>query len=893
MSFGDKVGGAELRRRFLAYFAAQGHHVAPSSPLVPAGDATLLFTNAGMVQFKDVFTGRETRPYQRATSSQKCVRAGGKHNDLENVGRTARHHTFFEMLGNFSFGDYFKEDAIKFAWTFLTKDLGMPVERLSVTVFEGDAQTPADTEAEELWKKVGVASSKISRHSAKDNFWQMGDTGPCGPCTEIHFDRGAVTGAFGGDDPEGDRVLEIWNLVFMQFERQADRSLVKLPKPSVDTGMGLERLAMVMNGVASNYDTDLLRPLVAMSEERSKRRYTSTDGKDDVAMRVIADHARATAFLISDGVLPENVGRGYVLRSIMRRAIRFGEQLGFKDAFFHEPTLAVVDMFGEGYPDLQSARALIEKQVLAEEEGFRKTLARGLIFYGAATSTLKKGAVIPGDVVFDLKATHGFPEDLTAQMARESGLDVDWDGFQAAVDTHAGKSGGALPGVDGAADIFKGLRNELGPTQFTGYASHNGNGTIVAIVKKGARVDALSQGEDGFIVLDATPFYGESGGQVGDAGVLRVPARSPSSGTPPAEASVDDTKKQADLHLHAVHVNQGEFRVGDVAEASVATDLLEKTRRNHSATHLLHYALRKVLGDHVTQKGSLVAPDRLRFDFAHFEALTPEQLTRAEDIVNDLVLDNHAAGEQTLSYEDARKSGAMALFGEKYGDKVRVMTFGPSVELCGGIHVRRTGDIGLFRITSEGPLAAGVRRIEAVTGKGALAWVRRHATLLGDTAKALKASVDEVPTRVERLQEALRAAEKELAKSRHKAQTAAAGDAVGGAVDVGGIKLLVQRVVDVDPKDLRGYADKLRDQLKSGVVVLGAPAGDDKVSILVAVTADLTGKLNAGAMVKELAVVLGGKGGGKADFAQAGGSLPGKLDAAFALAQDLVKKATA
>jgi alanyl-tRNA synthetase len=881
MSFGSPVSGAALRARFLAYFEKNGHFRAPSSPLVPQGDATLLFTNAGMVQFKDVFTGKETRPYKRAASAQKCVRAGGKHNDLENVGRTARHHTFFEMLGNFSFGDYFKEGAIELAWGFLTRDLGIPADRLSVTVFEGDAQTPADTEAEELWKKLGVAASRISRHGAKDNFWQMGDTGPCGPCSEIHFDRGEVKGAFGGDDPEGDRVLEIWNLVFMQFDRQADRSLLPLPAPSVDTGMGLERLAMVMNGAASNYDTDLLRPLVAYSEERLKKRYGSSDTIDDVAMRVIADHARATAFLIGDGVLPGNLNREYVLRSIMRRAIRFGEQLGFKDLFFHEVAGRVIDIFGASHPELVQARSLIDKVVTNEEEAFRRTLKKGLELYGAATKGLAKGATIAGPVVFDLKATHGFPPDMTAQMAREDGLEIDWDGFKKAEDDHA-KASSDTEHFKAKDDLFKVLRAELGATSFLGYEAQDGEGTILAILKNNARVPELKKGEQGFVILDRTPFYGESGGQVGDAGVLK---------TAGAQASIDDTKKQSELHLHSAYVNEGSLKVGERVHAHVDNDVLERTRRNHSATHLLHWALRKVLGDHVTQKGSLVAPDRLRFDFSHFEAMTPAQLLEVEDIVNELILQNVAADVETVGFEAARKKGAMALFGEKYGDEVRVISFGPSVELCGGIHVRRTGDIGLFKITSEGPLASGVRRIEAVTGKGAIDFVRRQSTLLADAARALKVGLDEVPTRIERMQQSLRTAEKELERTRQKEQTAAAGSAASGALDVGGVKLLAQRVSDVDPKNLRDYADKLRDQLKSGVVVLGAPVSDADVRVLVALTPDLVGRLNAGAMLKELVAVVGGKGGGRPDFAQGGGTEPAKLDDAFALARDLVARA--
>ncbi|MBI1948374.1 MAG: alanine--tRNA ligase [Deltaproteobacteria bacterium] len=878
------MSGATLRKSFLSYFEKNGHFVAPSSPLVPQGDATLLFTNAGMVQFKDVFTGREKRPYQRAASSQKCVRAGGKHNDLENVGRTARHHTFFEMLGNFSFGDYFKEAAIHHAWTFLTRDLPIPAERLSVTVFEGDAQTPADVEAEELWKKIGVPASRISRHSAKDNFWQMGDTGPCGPCTEIHFERGAVKGAFGGDDPEGDRVLEIWNLVFMQFDRQADRSLIPLPAPSVDTGMGLERLAMVMNGCASNYDSDLLRPLISFSEEKLGKKYGSSDGAEDVAMRVIADHARTTAFLVADGVLPGNSTREYVLRSIMRRAIRFGEQLGFKDLFFHEPVLRVVELFGGHYGELRAAKSLLEKVVTTEEEAFRRTLKKGLDLYRSTVKASGK-KLIGGAVVFDLKATHGFPPDLTAQMAREDGLDIDWDGFKKAEAAHAEVSAGEL-GTAGTADLYKQLKGEVGATVFLGYGAQEGAGRVVALLKDGKKVGALGQGERGLVLLDRTPFYGESGGQVGDSGELR------SAG---AVLKVADTKKEAELHLHQVEIVQGGVEVGQTVEARVDGERLERTRKNHSATHLLHWALRKVLGEHVTQKGSMVSPERLRFDFSHFEAMTSDELRKVEDIVNDMVLENVSADIAEMAIDDAKKKGAMALFGEKYGERVRVVAFpttkGPSVELCGGIHVRRTGDIGLFRVTSEGPLAAGVRRLEAVTGKGALELVRKQSALLGDAARALKIGVDEVPARIEKLQESLRAAERELEKGRQKAQTQAAGDAVGAAVDVGGIKVLAQRLTDVDPKSLRDYADKLRDQLKSGVVVLGLPSGDDKVTLLVALTADLVGKLHAGKMIGELSAVVGGKGGGKPDFAQAGGSAPGKLDEAFKLAVELVRRA--
>jgi len=882
--------GSELRSRFLSYFEKNGHHVAKSSPLVPEGDATLLFTNAGMVQFKDVFTGRETRAYKRATSSQKCVRAGGKHNDLENVGRTARHHTFFEMLGNFSFGDYFKEGAIDYAWGFLTKDLGIDPKRLSVTVFEGDAQTPADEEAEDLWRKIAGKDIPITRHGAKDNFWQMGDTGPCGPCTEIHFDRGAVKGAFGGDDPEGDRVLEIWNCVFMQYERKGDRSLVPLPAPSVDTGMGLERLAMVMGGFASNYDTDLLRPLVAFSEEKLGKKYTSTDEFDDVAMRVIADHARTTAFLIADGVLPGNVNRDYVLRSIMRRAIRFGDRLGFKDIFFKDVVGRVVDHFGKHYPELVAAQALTQKVVEKEEEAFRATLQKGLHLFATATKGLKSGGVLDGGTVHDLKATYGFPPDLTGLLLKEHGLSYDDAGYKAAEAAHAEAS--TVEDhfkSDASGDIWKSLRGELGPTVFCGYDSHLHSGAkVLALVKDGVKVGELKQGEQGFVVLDTTCFYGESGGQVGDMGQLKSKHGS---------ADVDDTKKQAELHLHAVAVKEGVFKVGDIVDAIVDNKALDSTKKNHSATHLLHFALRKVLGEHVVQKGSLVEPGRLRFDFAHFEAVTRAQLEQVEDIVNDMVLENVAADVENMGFEAAKTKGAMALFGEKYGDKVRVVAFktqvqGPSVELCGGSHVQRTGDIGSFKITSEGPLASGIRRLEAVTGKGALEWVRQQSHILSDLARRMKSSVDDIPVRFEKLNDSLKEANAELAKYKTAAASASAASASSSAVEIAGFKFLAIKAEGLDSKGLDDYSDKLREQLKSGIVVVGVPDGE-KVTVMVALTADVVsaGKLDANKMIKELSPIFGGRGGGKADRAKAGGSKPDALTETFTQARSLVEKA--
>ncbi|HEY1097598.1 MAG TPA: alanine--tRNA ligase [Myxococcota bacterium] len=892
-----KHPGSELRSRFLSFFEKNGHFRAPSSPLVPQGDATLLFTNAGMVQFKDVFTGRETRPYNRATSSQKCVRAGGKHNDLENVGRTARHHTFFEMLGNFSFGDYFKEGAITFAWKFLTEELAIDPKRLSVTVFEGDDQTPADTEAEEIWRRVAGPDISITRHGAKDNFWQMGDTGPCGPCTEIHYDRGEVKGAFGGDDPEGDRILEVWNCVFMQYERKADRSLVPLPRPSVDTGMGLERLAMVMNGFASNYDTDLLRPMITFTEEALGKTYQSSDAFDDVAMRVIADHARTTAFLVADGVKPGNVNRDYVLRSIMRRAVRFGDQLGFKEAFFHKVVDRVVDLFGEHYPELLRARSLLQKLVLSEEAAFRQTLSRGLELLAGYLATPKSDAAVwlndttmNGAVVFQLKDTFGFPQDLTELMLKEQGFGYDNASYVEAEQKQKVASGAGRGGPIGKGavdDLYKQLKATHGPTRFVGYTQQQVEGAkVIALVKDGVTVDVLDAGDQGFVLLDTTPFYGESGGQVGDMGHL-------SSDT--VDVDIDDTKKQAELHLHAAHIKTGELKVGDVVTATVDNDALDSTRRNHSATHLLHYALRTVLGDHVVQKGSLVDANRLRFDFAHFEAMTADEIAAVEDMVNDLILKNVDADVAEMGADAARQKGAMALFGEKYGDKVRVVGFGPSVELCGGIHVHRTGDIGSFKITGEGPLAAGVRRLEAVTGKGALKLVRQQSQVLSTLSRSLKVGVDDIVSRIEKLNDSLKDATAEIAKFKSDAQVAAAAGAASSAVEINGVKLLAINAVGTDVKGIREYADKLRDKLgSSGVVVVGVPEGD-KVTLLVALSAEVAkaGKLHAGNMIKELAPIVGGKGGGKPDLAQAGGTNPAALDEALAKAKSLVEAALA
>lgn len=881
------ISGAALRQAFLRFFENEQHFVAKSSPLLPAGDATLLFTNAGMVQFKDVFTGKEKRPYTRATSSQKCVRAGGKHNDLENVGRTARHHTFFEMLGNFSFGDYFKVGAIQMAWRFLTEELGIPKDRLTVTVFGGDEveKLPADEEAESIWRDVvGVPAERIHRHGKKDNFWAMGDTGPCGPCTEIHFDRGRVEGAFGGDDPEGDQILEVWNLVFMQFERHADGTLTPLPAPCVDTGMGLERLTMVMNSVASNYDTDLLRPLIKFSEDALGKTYTSTDSDDDVAMRVISDHARTTSFLIADGVFPSNKDRGYVLRRIMRRAINFGDKLGFKEAFFTKACLAAVELFSHSHPELIAARPVIERLVELEERTFRSTLKKGLALFNEEADKVSADAsnvhkLFDGATVFKLYETYGFPTDLTELLCKERNLHIDWESYKTAESLHKERSAGGL-GLHGVDDVYKEIRNKQGATVFTGYDAQTGTGNIVALLRDGELVEALVQGEKGVVILDRTPFYGESGGQTGDAGLLTGPL---------GRANVETTKKEAGLHVHHVEVIDGVLTLSEKIDAVVDNTRLGRIRRNHSATHLLHYALRRVLGDHVTQKGSLVEADRLRFDFSHFEPMTQTQIDAVEDLVNDLIQQNIHTDVENTSFDAAKEKGAMALFGEKYGDEVRVVQFGPSVELCGGIHVHRTGDIGLCKITSEAALAAGVRRIEAVTGMGALAWVREQNKLLATTAQALKTGVNDVPARIEKLKDDLRAAEKQVESLVEKAQAAEARDLVKSAEDVGGVKLLAHKLPEMETKALRSYSDKLIEQLKSGVVVLGLPAGADKCTLLVAVSKDLTSKVHAGKMVGELAAIVGGKGGGKPDFAQAGGSKPDQLDAAFAKARALLQ----
>jgi alanyl-tRNA synthetase len=867
------ISSTELRKRFLSFFENKGHKIVPSSPLLPKDDPTLLFVNAGMVQFKDVFTGKERRPYARAASSQKCVRAGGKHNDLENVGRTARHHTFFEMLGNFSFGDYFKEDACLFAWDFLTKELGLDASKLSVTIFGGEGPLPADEDAERIWRDiVGVPSHAISRKGADDNFWAMGDTGPCGPCTEIHYERGDMTANFGGDDSEGDRNMEVWNLVFMQYDKKPDGFLVPLPAPSVDTGMGLERLCTVVNQLSSSYESDLLKPLVEATAQKSGKAYQGRDNDDDVSIRVIADHSRATAFLLADGLFPSNEGRGYVLRRIMRRAIRHGAKLGFDKPFFHEICDLVVELFAKIYPELKQIRALISKVVLQEEESFRRTLHRGLNLFADVSSHLKKGDPLDGAIVFRLYETYGFPPDLTEVLAEEKGLQINWEHFKEAKLTHEKASSSEL-GLNSIADIYKELRDLLGGTRFIGETEVKGTGKIVAILKNKAQVKQLKAGESGELFFDQTPFYGESGGQIGDTG---------SVASDRSFAEVSETKKIADLHVHIVNVDKGTFSVGDACTLEINKSSREAIKRHHSVTHLLHSALRTVLGNHVTQKGSLVAIDRLRFDFSHFESVTEEQINKVEDLVNAWILENNDTHAKQMSLDEAKNHGAMALFGEKYGDQVRVIEIGPnSTELCGGTHVHHTGDIGSFRITSEGPLAAGIRRIEAVAGLAAIQHTRKERDYLHRLSALLSSPLSGLEERVQRLLSELKDTQKQIGLLQSKDMSDHAGQVAQNAISINGIKVISERNDNLDSKSLQLYADKLRNHLQSGIVVLGSASSSDKCSILVAVTKDLSSKYHAGKMVGELAQIIGGKGGGRPDFAQAGGTKSENLDEAL------------
>ena len=876
----------EIRSSFLEYFRSKGHAVVPSSPLVPGNDPTLLFTNSGMVQFKDVFLGRDLRDYSRATTAQRSLRAGGKHNDLENVGYTARHHTFFEMLGNFSFGDYFKKDAIGYAWELLTSDewWGLDKDRLWVTVYSEDDEAHAlwatifKREGLPLERIVRIGDNKGSRY-ASDNFWQMADTGPCGPCTEVFYDHGPRIpgGPPGSPEADGDRFVEIWNLVFMQYDRAADGTLSPLPKPCVDTGMGLERVAAVLQGVHSNYDTDTLRALVS-----GAKRVTNARDMMAPSLRVIADHIRAVSFLIVDGVVPSNEGRGYVLRRILRRAIRHGYKLGCTEPFLHRLVDDLTREMGEAYPELVKARERVTGTVFLEEQRFAETLATGLQLLDSAMGRLGGAKVIPGDVVFKLYDTYGFPVDLTADIARERGLSVDEVGFERAMDAQRALGRAASKfGAEYTQDVAIDHKSA-----FDGYDGCRGTGRIVALYRldeqgKGlAEVHTLTHGEQGLVVLDRTPFYAESGGQVGDRGSLRASD---------AEFRVDDTQKRGGAIAHMGTLIMGGLTVGEALEARVDETARRATMLNHSATHLLHAALRQVLGDHVTQKGSLVAPDRLRFDFSHNQPMTREQLAKVEALVNAEVRRNVAADVREMPYDDAIKAGAMALFGEKYGATVRVMRFGDfSTELCGGTHVRATGDIGLFKITSEGGVAAGVRRIEAVTGAGALAAVAETEALLGRVAEAVKGGRESVEDKVRQLVERARKLEKELDALKAKLATGGSQDLAAQAVEVAGMKVLAARLDGADGKALSEAVDRLKDKLQSAAVVLAA-VEDGKVRIAAGVTKDRMDKVPAGELAKLIATACGGKGGGRPDFAQAGGTDPDKLDAALAGVADWVR----
>ncbi|MEN9797241.1 MAG: Alanyl-tRNA synthetase [Pseudomonadota bacterium] len=893
----NTLSAAQVREAFLSFFEQRGHRRVASSPLVPQNDPTLLFTNAGMVQFKDVFTGREARDYARATTSQKCVRAGGKHNDLDNVGFTARHHTLFEMLGNFSFGDYFKADAIAYAWEFVTKTLALPTARLAVTVFNGEKGLPWDEEAFELWAKQGVPRERIFKLGYKDNFWAMGDTGPCGPCSEIHFHQGedlpcaevAAGRPCQGVACDCDRWLEIWNLVFMQFERkEKDGTLVPLPRPSIDTGAGLERLAAVVQGKRTNYDTDLFQPLLQGISALCGKPY-GQDAADSASMRVIADHSRAAAFLVSDGVQPSNEGRGYVLRRIMRRAIRHGARLGLDDVFFPKTVDQVISLMGGAYPELKENRTFVLEVVKHEEESFRRTLDRGLKMIDEELGKLKAGnqPVLSGDVVFFLHDTHGFPWDLTQVIARERGFDIDQPGYEARMKQQREKGEFGGSGQAAVADAWHALHAKLGDTRFLGYDGQGlgGESVLRAVVKGGVEVPEVGAGEEAELVFEQTPFYGESGGQVGDAGTVTA-----HGGSATAEV-VDVQKPLAGLFAHKVKVTAGTLKAGDVVSLSVDAGRRRAIRANHSATHLLHRALKVVLGEHVKQAGSVVGPDALRFDYTHFAAPAPEQLEKVEDLVNGWIRDNADAETRVMKLDEARKTGAVAMFGEKYGDVVRVVTVHPeSTELCGGTHVRRTGDIGLFKVTAESSIASGVRRIQAVTGTGALSHLREIEGELRAAASALKVAPRDVPVRIEAWARRIKELEKKVEELSLKSLSGGAAAGSGNVREVSGVKVLTQDVGEADPKVFRGLADKLRDQLQSGIVALGGQK-DGKAIILVAVTKDLVEKgYKAGDLVKELAREVGGSGGGKPDMAQAGGTDPSRVPAALERLYELVKR---
>jgi len=860
----------DIRSSFTSYFVREGHENVASGPLVPRNDPTLMFTNAGMVQFKNVFTGFEKRPYSRATTAQKCVRAGGKHNDLDNVGFTARHHTFFEMLGNFSFGDYFKDRAIELAWNLLTREWGLPEKKLSVTVYKDDDEAAA------LWKKIaGLSDDRIVRLGEKSNFWQMGDTGPCGPCSEIFYDHGEHVwgGPPGSPEEDGDRFIEVWNLVFMQYEQQADGSRLDLPRPSIDTGMGLERIAAVMQGVHDNYDIDLFKALIAAAAQATG---SNSNGEGKTSLRVIADHLRSMSFLIAEGVLPSNEGRGYVLRRIMRRAMRHATLLGSSEPVIHKLVPVLVREMGQAYPELARGEAMIEETVRLEEHRFLKTLGRGLQILEEEAAGLKAGDMLDGETAFKLYDTYGFPLDLTQDALRTRDIHVDLSGFSDAMARQKAEARKSWAGSGETADdgIWYAVADKLGPTEFLGYETENAEGEITALIGKGANVDSLATGEEGFVVTNQTPFYGESGGQVGDTGTLRGEG---------VAATVLDTTKHHGVFAHKVKVTEGTLRVGQYIALEVDHDRRSAIRANHSATHLLHEALRLVLGDHVAQRGSLVSPDRLRFDFVHTKPMTPQEIAEVEDIANDIVLQNSAVETRLMGVDEAKNSGARALFGEKYGDEVRVVSMGDptgnglgwSVELCGGTHVRRTGDIGLISVVGESAVGAGVRRIEALTAKGARHHARTNANLVAGVADALRTTPSEVFNRIEVLQDNLKKAERSLSDAQKRlalagtsgsAGAAPASEAVNGTTFVG-------RVVEgVAAKDLRGLVDEEKKRAGSAVVALVLKAEDGKGTIAIGVTDDLVAKYSAKDLIGHATAALGGQGGGgRPDMAQGGG----------------------
>ncbi|HEY0844195.1 MAG TPA: alanine--tRNA ligase [Noviherbaspirillum sp.] len=874
------MNSSEIREKFLKYFESKGHTIVRSSSLVPGNDPTLLFTNSGMVQFKDVFLGQDKRSYSRATTAQRSVRAGGKHNDLENVGYTARHHTFFEMLGNFSFGDYFKRDAIHFAWELLTKVYGLPQERLWVTVYQ------EDDEAYDIWKKeIGVPADRIVRigdnkgaRYASDNFWQMADTGPCGPCSEIFYDHGADVwgGPPGSPDADGDRYIEIWNLVFMQFNRDEQGVMHPLPRPCVDTGMGLERIAAVLQHVHSNYEIDLFQNLITAAA-----RETDTSDLTNNSLKVIADHIRACSFLIVDGVIPGNEGRGYVLRRIIRRALRHGYKLGQTKPFFHKLVKDLVKEMGTAYPELTEAQSRVEQVLKQEEERFGETLENGMKIL--ETALAKNAQKLDGETAFTLYDTYGFPLDLTADICRERNVELDEAGFEAAMERQKQQARAA-----GKFKMAAGVEYAGEKTKFVGYEALTHESKVVALYVDGTAVQEVKPGQHAIVVLDSTPFYAESGGQVGDSGVLESVY-----GADAVTFEVNDTQKiQADVFGHHGVLTQGTLTVGDTLLAKVNTQLRAQTMRNHSATHLMHKALREVLGSHVSQKGSLVDPEKTRFDFSHNAPLTADEIRRVEQIVNREILANEATEAQHMAYDAAIKYGAMALFGEKYGDEVRVLGIGSSKELCGGTHVARTGDIGLFKIVSEGGVAAGIRRVEAVTGEAAVLYVQGLSQRVSEAAAALKAQPEELTQRIIQVQDQVKSLEKELATMKARLASSQGDELVGKAVDINGIKVLAATLNGADVPALRQTMDKLKDKLKSAAIVLAA-VNDGKVSLIAGVTQDATSKVKAGDLVNFVAQQVGGKGGGRADMAQAGGTDPSGLEKALGGVTDWVRERAA